>query len=115
MREKNRERGFTLVEVIITIVIMAISGTTVATRFNDLSDSAKASACQANQLVLERAQLMYYTDKYFSGKKVKYAKKTKDLKKYLMHNKEPKCPRGGKYKLSDKSPVVTCNFEGHSP
>jgi len=115
MKEKNRERGFTLVEIIITIVIMGISGTTVATRFNDLSDSAKASACQANQLVLEKAQLMHYTDKIFSGKEAKYAKDAKALKKYLAHNKEPKCPRGGKYTLSDKSPEVTCNFAGHSP
>jgi len=64
---------------------------------------------------LERAQLMHYTDKYLSGKKAKYAKKTKELEKFLINNKEPECPSGGKYGLSDKSPDVTCNFEGHLP
>jgi len=115
MKEKKGEQGFTLIELIAVVFIVGILATVVVTRFTDLSESAKVSTCKKNQLALASAQQMYFVEQTLSGKKVKYAKKIKDLNKFFVGNEEPKCPSGGKYKLSHKSPVVTCNFKGHSP
>ena len=115
MKEKKGEQGFTLIELITVIFTVAILAAVAVTKFTDLSETAKVSACKKNQSALTSAQQMFFAEQTLSGKEAKYANNIKELEMYFVGNELPTCPSGGKYKPSNKSAIVPCNFKGHSP
>jgi len=108
---KNSNLGFTLVELIVTLVIVGILATAALTQFIDLSHSAHAAACITNQLSLETAQTMYYTTNYLAGD-AHYAESIDDLVPFLREEQIPQCPSGGTYKLLSDG-KVTCTIPDH--
>ena len=56
------QKGFTLVELIVVIVIIGILAAIAVPKFTDLSDAAKAAACQQNQASIESAAAIGYAD-----------------------------------------------------
>ncbi|NQT26116.1 prepilin-type N-terminal cleavage/methylation domain-containing protein [candidate division KSB1 bacterium] len=61
------QKGFTLVELIVVIVIIGILAAIAVPKFTDLSDAAKAAACQQNQASVESAAAIGYADNAISG------------------------------------------------
>ena len=55
---KNKIRGFTIVELIIVIIVIAILATLVITAYNGVQDKAKLSKAQADLSQLEKAILV---------------------------------------------------------
>ena len=98
MVSSNNERGFTMVDLIVTIVILGILATAMATRFFDLSHAADVAACKSNQMTLE-----------FYGE---YATSLDDLKPYLKGETLPECPSNGQYTILPRG-EITCTIGEH--
>jgi prepilin-type N-terminal cleavage/methylation domain-containing protein len=57
--KRNRRGGFTLIEVLIVVVIMAVLAATIIPQFTDSTEDAKRSQAQFNEHTL-RAQIQLY-------------------------------------------------------
>ena len=107
------ERGLTLVELIITLVVLGILITVVLLRGIDLSNTAQAAACRANQAALETAQRLLYAETCISGNP-HYASSLSELAPHLRTNELPQCPTGGTYQLLSGG-IVRCTVTAHHP
>ena len=107
----KKENGFTIVEIILTIVIVGILAASMVSRFVDLSSSADASACKANQMSLETAQRLYYV-KTLQEHNGQFAQSLEDLTPYLRNESIPECPSGGEY-LIIPGGEITCTIGDH--
>lgn len=58
-KQQRRDRGFTLVELLIVIVILGVLSTVAVFAVRGISDRGTASACQADYKVLETATEAY--------------------------------------------------------
>lgn len=59
LKRKDNQKGFTLVELIIVMAILAILAAIAVPRFGASLDKAKEQADAANQMMLEKAAEMY--------------------------------------------------------
>lgn len=111
MKNNNPEYGFTIVELIITIVILGILAAAIATRSIDLSKTAHAGACRSNQIALESAQMLYYTQNILAGNG-HYAESIDLLAPYLIKEEVPQCPSGGTYQFRQAGKII-CSIVDH--
>jgi prepilin-type N-terminal cleavage/methylation domain-containing protein len=63
----RNQKGFTLVELVIVIVIIGILAAIAIPKFADLSDNAKAATCKQNQANVESAATIGYSNRAISG------------------------------------------------
>jgi len=59
---KNKQRGFTIVELLIVIVVIAILAAIVIVAYSGIQERARISSMQSDMLTLNKAIQMYYTD-----------------------------------------------------
>jgi prepilin-type N-terminal cleavage/methylation domain-containing protein len=94
------ERGFSLVELVCTIVLIGIISAVAVAKFINLSDNAKAAVCHTNQYALESAQNIFYADQLTKNSDTPhYAEKLDDLAPYMADNRIPTCPLGFEYEI----------------
>jgi type II secretion system protein G len=83
---KRDQRGFTLMELMIVIVIIGVLAAIGIPAYNNYVDKARAAACQSNRRSIATALGLYYAEKG------EYTSTLSDLDVYLDNRKDLKCP-----------------------
>ena len=86
MKNKKRNKGFTLIELVIVIAIIAILISIAAMRYSSTNLAAEAAAHNANVKVLKSAGILYFIDNPDKKGEIN----AEDLKPYLEGGKIPK-------------------------
>jgi prepilin-type N-terminal cleavage/methylation domain-containing protein len=108
----NGEKGLSLIELILTIVIIGILAAIAAVKYINLSEAGKEAACKTNQVSLETAQTLYYSDHYIQGDGG-YASELDELAPYVSSGTIPVCPKGPSYVVGT-SGRITCPLAEHA-
>ncbi len=89
LTEMPNQSGFTLIELILVMVIIGLLAALVVPKFVDLSDSAKATECKANQAAVEAAAAITYADSAMAGNAIFPNKLNAAM---FRHGSIPTCP-----------------------
>ena len=105
-------KGFTLAELMIVIVIIGILTAIAIPVYNISKAKAEASACQANLRMIDSAIQQYkFNNNITEGLGDDFS--LDKLKEYFSDG-VPKCPSGGTYKVNTTAGYVTCDKENHN-
>lgn len=109
MRKLRNQKGFTLIELVIVIVIIGILAAVAIPKFVDLKSNAEASACKANQAAIESAISMYVAQNGAAPTALS------QVASYMAGGSLPTCPGGGTYSFVEGSDnlKVTCSIASH--
>ena len=99
----KRNQGFTLVEIMIVVAIIAILAAVAIPNFIKYRQNSQAAACVSNLKQIEAA----VEQVKMTGKaEPEYPTDLVGADKYIKN--EPKCPAGGEYKLGTEATGPTC-------
>ena len=106
-------RGFTLVEIMIVVSVIALLAVIAIPNFLKARNSARVKACLSNLRVLDTAKTQWA----FDAKKATSARPAStDVVPYLRDGAMPPCPADGTYRLRSLSRQPICSLypEGHT-
>jgi prepilin-type N-terminal cleavage/methylation domain-containing protein len=112
-RDRRGERGFTFVELVLTITIFGILVAVAIVKYVDLTARSKTAVCMANQFALESAQTLYYTNQIMNNDpSPHYAASLDQLIPFMRDNVIPTCPLGFSYQIIEDG-KIRCEDDDH--
>lgn len=109
IRKARAERGFTLVEIMIVVLIIGILLAIAVPNFVRARESSRAKACVSNLKQIDAAKEQWAMD---NNKSNGDACAMGDLVPNYIKS-TPSCPSGGAYTVGDIGTNPTCNITGH--
>lgn len=104
---KKGEKGFSLVELMVVIVIIGVLIAIAIPVYRNTTEKAELRACHANQRMIEGAASQYAMNE---GYDIEEVNDIDELNDYFS-NGVPKCPSGVNYSITNGK--VTCDNHGH--
>ncbi|NLX89758.1 MAG: prepilin-type N-terminal cleavage/methylation domain-containing protein [Syntrophomonadaceae bacterium] len=108
MRRAQDQKGFTLVELMVVVVILGILVTIAVPLYNAQTEKTEKATCFANQRMIESAAVQYTLDN--DDKEITDVNKIELLNDYFQ-GKAPTCPSGEAYSIEGGK--VACTEHGH--
>ena len=104
---KNNEKGFSLVELMVVVVIIGVLVAIAIPVYNITTDRAEKGACHANQRMIEGAASQHAMNE---GISIDEVDNIEALDEYFI-NGRPTCPSGGEYVIENGR--ASCDAPGH--
>ncbi len=104
---QKKKAGFSLMELLIAVGIMAMLATVAVPNFSSSADAAKTAKIQADVQTIGTAAMMYYTD---TGSYPATVDALATGNKYLQA--VPEAPGGSSYAINSSTGEVTCTYKG---
>jgi type II secretion system protein G len=107
---RRRERGFTLVEIMIVVLIIGILLAIAVPSFMNARERSRANACRANLRQMQAAKEQWA----MANNQGPTATPAWDDLVPNFIQQQPVCPSGGTYTIGNMSTNPTCNVAGHT-
>ena len=106
------QKGFTLVELVVGLVIVSVLSTVATVKFVDMSNSAKAAACKQTQAQIETAAAIGYARTSISGNP-EYPVDIAAMVNAGYLREIPICQSSGTYLYDNVSGKAVCSLASH--
>lgn len=114
-RINRKNKGFTLVEIMIVVLIIGILMAIAVPNFIRARENSRRNTCIANLKQIDSAKEQFAMDNRLStGSAVTMAQLTDATNGYIKGN-APVCPSGGTYAVNTVGTNPTCTGNGTSP
>ncbi|CUU36694.1 prepilin-type N-terminal cleavage/methylation domain-containing protein [Armatimonadetes bacterium GXS] len=110
MSHRRRERGFTLVEIMIVVLIIGILLAIAVPSFMNARERSRANACRSNLRQIQAAKEQWAMA---TNQAPDATPNWNNLVPQFIQQ-QPTCPSGGTYTINDLSTPPACSITGHS-
>jgi prepilin-type N-terminal cleavage/methylation domain-containing protein len=112
IRKARAERGFTLVEIMIVVLIIGILLAIAVPNFVRARESSRTKACVANLKQIEAAKEQWAMDTRAASDATPNWNDLVGSDKYM--KSQPQCPSGGNYTIGNVATLPSCSIEAHT-